>query len=164
MQQQQVIEPLAIQGAPLYLSFALSKYGTKEIAGTKSNPAIVEFLDSTTVPDSMLVDETAWCSAFVNWCVEQSGMVGTGKANARSWLSWGVAIDKPRLGCVCVFWRGDHDDGSTGHVAFYVADAEGSGIWVCGGNQGNMVSIATYQESKLLGLRWPSARELKAAV
>lgn len=154
---EQVEQPVAI--APPWLAVALTKYGEKEVAGSKSNPDIVEFLDSTTVSDSMLVDETAWCSAFVNWCVERAGLRGTRSAAARSWLDWGRALDTPRLGCLCVFWRGDHDDGETGHVAFYVADAPPSGLWVCGGNQNNMVSIATYQQSKLLGLRWAAAGE-----
>ena len=49
----------------------------------------------------------SWCSAFVNWCVRQSGITGTRSATARSWLHWhqGEKLDQPRVGAVIVFPR-----------------------------------------------------------
>eukprot|EP01156_Anaeramoeba_ignava_P011257 Anaeramoba_ignava/a482504_22.p5 GENE.a482504_22~~a482504_22.p5 ORF type:complete len:143 (+),score=5.17 a482504_22:255-683(+) len=61
--------------------------GVTEIRGRKHNPRIIEYHKSTTLRASN--DETAWCSSFVNWCIEQAGLKGTDSAAARSWLKWG---------------------------------------------------------------------------
>ncbi|MCD4737613.1 MAG: TIGR02594 family protein [Bacteroidales bacterium] len=60
-------------------------------------------------------DETAWCSAFVNWCMEASGIEGTNSAWARHWLFWGEPVNNPVRGCVVVFKRG-----TGGHVGFFI--------------------------------------------
>ena len=57
-----------------WMEYALQEYGTREIAGRRSNPRVEEYLRSVGNHGS---DETAWCSAFVNWCMEQAGIRGT---------------------------------------------------------------------------------------
>ena len=116
----------------------------------RSNPRVNEYLRTVGLSD----DETPWCSAFVNWCMGQAGMAGTGRGNARSWLHWGTPIADCRLGAVAVFRRGQ--DRSRGHVAFYVGDAGGQ-LLVLGGNQGNRVCVLGYDRGRLLGLRWPGS-------
>jgi uncharacterized protein (TIGR02594 family) len=131
---------------------AESYLGLKEYPGAKHNPKIIEFARLTGnawVED----DETPWCASFVGAVLAQSGLTGSGRLNARSYLDWGekADLDSAILGDVVVFWRGTRD-GWQGHVGFY-AGREGDDILVLGGNQGNAVSIASYSKSRLLGVR-----------
>jgi uncharacterized protein (TIGR02594 family) len=131
-----------------WMPVALSELGTTEEPGDDSNPRVVEYLRSTSLGHAMASDDaTPWCSAFVNWCLERVGVVGTGSAAARSWLHWGQRLALPRRGCIAVFSR----DGG-GHVGFFIRYTSG-GILVLGGNQGNQVSQRTYDTSRLLGFR-----------
>lgn len=117
--------------------------GVAEVPGTPDNPRILEYQKTANM---QLDDETPWCSAFANWCVKQAGIAGTRKGNARSWRTWGQALDVPRVGAVVVFWR-DDPNSAKGHVAFYVRN-DGTNIWVLGGNQGNRVSVAVPDGSR----------------
>ena len=129
------------------LHLALDELGVEEIPGTESNPRIDEYLKSVGQPSD---DAIPWCAAFVNWCIEKSGYMGTGRPNARSFLHWGKELKNPELGCVTVFSRG----ASTwqGHVGFFLSKI-GSSIYVLGGNQGNRVCVKAYPVSRLLGYR-----------
>lgn len=131
--------------------------GICEVPGAGSEPSVVTYLKSTTLgkePSSS--DETAWCSAFVNWCVEQTGLEGTDSAAARSWLRWGEALNTPSLGCVVVFSRPDAGP-HAGHVGFFVSQDPAKGtIDVLGGNQDDCVSIKAYPAGRLLGFRTSS--------
>lgn len=134
-----------------WMQYVLEEYGQREVRGSGSNRRIDAYLRSVGVAAG---DETAWCSAFANWCMEQANIMGTGRANARSWLNWGDScLARPTYGAVTVLWRGSRK-GWQGHVAFYVGK-EGSNLLLLGGNQGNAVSIRTYAASRLLGYRWP---------
>ncbi|MEO8182856.1 MAG: SH3 domain-containing C40 family peptidase [Deltaproteobacteria bacterium] len=134
-----------------WMSIAVSEVGTKEVPGDGSNPRVVEYLKSTDLDSvSASKDSTYWCSGFVNWCVEKAGYAGSNSAWARSWLSWGKAIARPRRGCIAVFKRG-----SGGHVAFYVG-GDGDKYRVLGGNQKDSVCIDGYAKSRLLGFRVPA--------
>lgn len=134
-----------------WMPIALAEQGVKEFPGSGDNPRIVEYLHSTTLdPSSASNDETFWCSAFVNWCVERAGLEGTDSAWARSWLNWGKKIDVPKPGCIVVFKR----DANSGHVAFYIGETA-TKIKVLGGNQSDAVNISEYKKSDLLGYRVP---------
>lgn len=135
-----------------WLLFAIAEQGVQEFVGDADNPRIVEYLQTTSlgVPANEN-DETAWCSAFVNWCVENAGIKGSGSAWARSWLKWGQRIDTPRRGCIVVFSRGE----SHGHVGFCVGESD-TMIQVLGGNQEfEAVNVRSYEKSRLLGYRVP---------
>ena len=95
---------------------------------------------------------TAWCAAFVNATLQQSGQKGTNKLNARSYMDWGQAVDAPERGDIAVFSRGD-PNGWEGHVGFFDGYNEDGTIRVLGGNQGNAVSIQSYSPDRLLGFR-----------
>ncbi|MDX2215634.1 MAG: TIGR02594 family protein [Oculatellaceae cyanobacterium bins.114] len=124
--------------------------GVKEFPGDRDNPRIVEYLKSTTLDQGLASeDETAWCSAFVNWCMEQANRQGTNSAWARSWLNWGKSLRDPKLGCIAVFSRGEQ----SGHVGFYIAQTP-THIRVLGGNQGDAVNITEIEKTRLLGYRW----------
>jgi uncharacterized protein (TIGR02594 family) len=99
----------------------------------------------------------AWCAAFVNSTLKQSGMEGTGSNLARSFLNYGEAVDKPQEGDIVVFSRGD-PKGPYGHVGFYKGmSPDGKYINVLGGNQGDAVSVKQYPADRLLGYRRPAA-------
>lgn len=151
MTAQQQPPPLPVE--PPWLTIARCEVGVKERAGNADHPRIIEYL-RTVIRDGDLHDEIPWCSAYVNWCMVQAGIEGTGLANARSWLRWGVALHTPRPGCVVVLRRGLPNDRVHGHVGFFVRRA-GNQLWLLGGNQGNEVCVAPRQAGHLLGLRWP---------
>src|SRR5262249_2211434 len=131
-----------------WMPIALQEIGVKEYAGAADNPRIVEYLSSTNLgPSDQSNDETPWCSAFANWCVEKAGYEGTDSAWAKSWLTWGKNLTTPRRGCIAVFTRGDG-----GHVGFYISQTS-SVIKVLGGNQSDEVNISGRPASKLLGYR-----------
>lgn len=95
---------------------------------------------------------TAWCAAFVNATLQQSGGQGTGKLNARSFLDWGQEVADPQRGDVAVFSRGD-PNGWQGHVGFFDGYNEDGTVRVLGGNQNDGVNIANYSQNALLGFR-----------
>jgi uncharacterized protein (TIGR02594 family) len=116
------------------------------------NPYIVEFLKYTQVNPRSQIDETAWCSAFVNWCMYNAGFSYTGHALARSWLQWGTSLGSPMYGCVTILSR---EDGG-GHVGFYVGPGQNnSDLTLLGGNQDDAICLKNYPLNRLLGYRWP---------
>ena len=146
-----------------WLAVALAEQakGVAERPGGEHNPEILKYIASTTIGSDpkFLKDETAWCSAFVNWCVSQAGVRGTDSAKARDWHDnggWGRPIDEPVKGCIAVLWRErpDHPD-RLGHVGFYER-AEGDKIFLLGGNQGGAISVAPYPRVRLLSFRMPA--------
>ena len=142
---------------PLQYLIARGEIGVKERAGDADNPRVIEYLSATRLPKRLIRDETAWCSAFVNWCMMKANVPRTNKANALSWLTWGVPLNGPTLGCVVVFNRHvvGKPDGVHGHVAFFVR-IEGDNIVCLGGYQHNEVCEARYPLSRLLAYRGPA--------
>jgi uncharacterized protein (TIGR02594 family) len=118
----------------------------KEIVGGGSNPRIEEYLRTCGIHGG---DEVAWCSAYVNWCVEQTGLKGTDRGAARSWATWGVEAPKPPpFGAITVLWR-EKPQGPKGHVGFFVREELGQ-VWLLAGNQGNAVSIHAFPKLRVL--------------
>ncbi len=132
------------------LDIALKEFGVKGIVGDKNNDRILQYfkdIGQAWVKD----DETAWCAAFVNWCLVQVSKPQTGKLNARSFLEYGTITDAPELGDIVILWR-ISKTGSFGHVGFYV-NTVGENINILSGNQGNSVNITSYPKANLLGFR-----------
>ncbi|WP_011580275.1 MULTISPECIES: TIGR02594 family protein [Chelativorans] len=99
-------------------------------------------------------DEVAWCSSFVNYCVEQAGGIGTDSKAARSWLNWGseVRAGDWRVGDIIVFWRTSINSWK-GHVGFLVG-YDGDRSLVLGGNQSNRLCVDDpYPFSQVLSVR-----------
>ena len=135
-----------------WLTIAQKEKGIKEVPGPGDNPRIVEYLKSTSLESpANRNDETPWCSAFVNWCIEQAGLKGTNSAWARSWLEWGreQGVGDSWVGCVCVLSR----EGG-GHVGFLVA-YDDDRVKLLGGNQGDAVSEVWLPMDRVLGYRVP---------
>lgn len=96
---------------------------------------------------------TAWCAAFVNAVLRESGVKGTDKLNARSFLNFGSPVNEPKEGDVVVLSRGD-PAGGQGHVGFYVGPGRKPGtVRILAGNQGNKVSEADFSTAQVLGYR-----------
>jgi len=144
---------------PSWLAVAMKEFGQKEIPGTKNNPRVIEYLKSTasylkkksmisSVKD--ITDEISWCAAFINWCMKQSGISGTGTAWALDWRKWGHPLSRPKRGCIVVFERRYKQKGKyiiAGHVGIYLGKEEDK-ILVLGGNQNNEVNITKFSTSK----------------
>lgn len=141
------------------VKIGLSQYGIKELPGINSNPEINKYFDSTGYSHLNLKEETAWCSAFINWCADKAGLEHTGQLFARSWLKTGIQTEEPKLGDVVIFWRGKSPNelitGSNikkGHVGIFIRETDYH-IYCLGGNQSNSVNIAAYSRNRLLGYR-----------
>jgi uncharacterized protein (TIGR02594 family) len=140
--------------------------GVAEISGTENNQRILQYLATTTIWSDLAArrDETHWCAAFVNWCLKEAGIKGTGLANARSFLNWkdGIQLDHPILGCIVVLWR-NAPDSEEGHIGLYAGDGAETTLEMLGGNQGNRVSIKEQSRNKVLGYFWPKGFIIPAA-
>lgn len=99
---------------------------------------------------------TAWCAAFVNWCLNTAGAPHLGYATAKSWLDFGTPVAHPVFGCVTVIKPSSSTGSTTGHVAFFV-ERQGNNVKLLGGNQGDRVSESLFKAANVLGYRWPTA-------
>lgn len=129
---------------------ALSEFGTKGVTGLLSSPEVLKYfkdIGHAWVTD----DDTAWCAAFVNWCLLKARYQTTGKLNARSFLQYGYSTKTPTLGDIVVLWRVSKDS-VYGHVGFYVRQTK-TMIYILGGNQSNEVNITAFPKEKLLDFR-----------
>lgn len=128
----------------------LTNYGLREVDGPQSNPEIIAMgkeLGFDITDDST----TAWCSLAINYYAKKCGYAYTGKLDARSWLKMPVVVLKPTIGDVVVLWRESHESWK-GHVGLFIA-WDNKTVWVLGGNQGNMISVAPYPRDRVLGFR-----------
>lgn len=134
-------------------AFAIAKKELGVHETGNNNPRIVEYLKSVDLDESERDESTAWCSAFMNWCLQQAGGKGTRNAMARSFLSYGRKLKDPEPGCILVMWRGSPESES-GHVGFFVGYTEDKAlVKVLGGNEDDAVKIKEYPSSKILGFR-----------
>lgn len=95
---------------------------------------------------------TPWCAAFVNGVLGASGVEGTGKLNARSFLNFGMPTDRPNKGDVVVLSRGD-PNGWEGHVGFFQGFDSRGRVQVLAGNQSNGVNVQSFDPGRILGYR-----------
>lgn len=98
---------------------------------------------------------TAWCAAFVNWCLAQAGVPHLGYATAKSWLEFGTPVAAPVHGCITIIRPSSSTGSTTGHVAFFV-ERQGNRVVLLGGNQGDAVSEEPFKASSVQGYRWPT--------
>ena len=130
---------------------ALSQYGIRERQGTEINSLDIVGYFKEIGHSWVKTDETAWCSAFVNWVAKTSGYEYSGKLNARSWLEAGRKTAYPQMGDIVVLWRVSKNDWRC-HVGFFVRESNNF-IWILGGNQDNSVCIKAYPKERLLQYR-----------
>ncbi|MEQ1951126.1 TIGR02594 family protein [Mesorhizobium sp. CN2-181] len=126
----------------------------REVPGSGSNRRIVMYHATTST--GAAGDEVAWCSSFMNYCVEQAGMTGTNSKWAMSWheMDWGAEVtNNPRDGDIVVFRRRNGSASGPvagGHVAFWLSETT-SHVSILGGNQSNRVRISSYPKRGMMG-------------
>jgi uncharacterized protein (TIGR02594 family) len=154
----------ALDTTPAWIRTARGEIGQHEIAGPTHNPRIMQYIRTCTNIQQTEAQRkyveregeegVEWCSAFVNWCLQQAGIVGTNNALAGSWATWGTRLAGPRCGAiVCFDWN---SDGRLDHVAF--CDEDDRGFKMLGGNQtgfGGQVSSVGFSTSAAKHYRWP---------
>ncbi len=138
------------KNAPVYMNLAAKDIGKDETKYRKY------FNDR--IKDKLGIDfdvkSDPWCALWVGIELEDAGVKSTKKANARSYLSWGIPVEEDnwQQGDIIIFWRGSRNDGVTGHVGFLVSWTDDT-VTVLGGNQGDKVCLQTYGKSKIIGVR-----------
>jgi uncharacterized protein (TIGR02594 family) len=133
-----------------WMTIARNELGQAEVPGANNNARIQEYFASTTL--GAQPDEVPWCSAFVNFCITKAGLTGTNSALARSWATWGVDSSTLVPGCIVVLSRGEPPHA---HVGFF-AGMDGGHIRLLGGNQGDAVSIVSFDSARIIGRRMPA--------
>ena len=125
------------------------------------NPRITEYFRASgswcksqgPLPDD---DEINWCAAFVNYCLVESGYIGTGHPGARSFF-WNrrrqfVSVVEPVRGSIGVYRYAPFDDATwdvgRGHVGF-VSSFSATHVTLLGGNQRNTVCHQQYLREKV---------------
>jgi len=135
---------------PQWLAVARSYLGTREIPGKDSAPEIVKML--ATLKAWWSDDSTPWCGVFAAYCFKVSLMEYPKEYyRALKWKEFGIALDRPTYGCIVVFNR----EGG-GHVGFVVGQDDRGRLMVLGGNQGDKVSIAPFDRSRVAAYRYPN--------
>ena len=126
---------------PVWIRWARSRLGQKEVPGPGDNPEIAAWYRVTTLPEELWHDATAWCSVFCCAAMELNGIKSTRSALAFSWRNWGKKVATPQKGDIAIF--------SFSHVAFYLSGHGTGSISCLGGNQSNAVTIANFKESSV---------------
>lgn len=139
---------------PKWLSEAKLHVGLKEIPGPKHNTTIQGWLSA--LGAWWKDDETPWCGVFVAHCMRQAGVkLPKHWYRAKGWLDWGKTLSTPAPGCVVVLERK-----GGGHVFFATGVNDRGYLVGIGGNQGNQVSVASFDPSRVVGYRWPAHLDL----
>ena len=131
------------------LDIAKTKLGLQEV---KDRAKLIEFFKAANI--NLDPQTTPWCAAFVNACEVAAGKVGTKKVNARSFLTYGVAVKREdaKEGDIVILSRGH--SAWQGHVAYFVSiDDKNSLVTLLGGNQADKVCMSKYDTAKILGIR-----------
>jgi len=133
-----------------WMDFAMKEYnkGVAETKGkTDNNPRIIEYLKNAGLSGDYLKDETAWCAAFVNWCLDQSGINGAG-AKGAEWKIWGQELTGPTFGAIAIF--------NTNHIGFVVG-MNGDKLIIFHGNWTVAISLSDYiSPNQICGYRYPN--------
>lgn len=99
-------------------------------------------------------DEEAWCGLFVGYCLGTAGRYVVKEwYRAKEWAdeSRMRKLSRPAYGAIAVFkLSGGY------HVGFIVGKTKEGKLVILGGNQGNRVSIAAFDNANLVGIYWPA--------
>jgi uncharacterized protein (TIGR02594 family) len=128
---------------------------------TLANPIIVLFFLSTKTKPAG--DTTPWCSAFMNWCLQNASpkFAGTNNPGSQSFVrngGWGTEVwnktdswppREAQRGDIAIFT--EKSDPAHGHVAFFdgVTPRQSNHVDVLGGNQFNAAGLHTFSIKSL---------------
>ena len=144
-------------GEPAVVKRARRDLGQKEIPGPEANPVIMSAWRYVDI-DPPTNDDLAYCAAKMCQWHEETGHTSPRAPNARSWLKWGKAVDKPKIGDVVVEWRVSPRDWR-GHVTLYLGPGSKPGTYkALGANQrdgktGEDITIQDRPIDRVLGYR-----------
>lgn len=140
---------------PRWLTRARRNLGVRETPGPVSTPSILKYRLMAKVLLKGDDGAVPWCAIFVNAMLEAVGIKGSRSGMARSFSSWGrwVPADAIPLGAIVVL--SSNRGPASGHVGFAVGISS-THVWLLGGNQGDAVSIAPFQRSRIVAVRWPA--------
>lgn len=139
-----------------WMAEAAQHVGLKEIPGKEHNATLVNWLIQLNA--WWRDDEVPWCGTFVAHCVKAGRLqLPSAWYRAKAWANWGTAISAPVFGCVVVFERA-----GGGHVGFVMGVDKLGRLMVLGGNQGNAVTIAPFDRSRVIAYRWPPGQPFAA--
>lgn len=133
-----------------WLDEARRHIGLREVPGVTTAPTIGRWLRELRA--WWADDETPWCGVAVAAWMRAAGIEPARNwFRARAWLEWGAPITEPAAGCVVVVGRA-----GGGHVGLVIGEDERGRLMVLGGNQGDAVTVAPFERSRVLGYRWPA--------
>jgi uncharacterized protein (TIGR02594 family) len=116
------------------------------------NPLIKEFFDATSTPKNN--DMTPWCAAFVNWCLERAGRIGSKSSSSQSFLSrYFKTVQEPQYGDLAIFScyeKSTEKCLGIGHATFFKEKLPNGRILVVGGNQSKDGHSSIISEAKFM--------------
>ncbi|WP_146227148.1 TIGR02594 family protein [Rhodopseudomonas faecalis] len=159
----QVVKPAA-GGRPPWLIYGLSLLGTKEGAGSKDNPAIIDWAEEEggDIAANYKHDATPWCALFANHILTKCDLKGTETLWALDFAGkWpAVRLSGPALGAFAPMKRP-----GGGHITVVAGKTSAGLIAGLGGNQGDAVSIRGFPRDRLdRGFWWPAKHPLPTRI
>jgi len=141
--------------AQYWIKVGLKEVGTLEVIGGGSNPRIEYYHKVAGLPWAK--DQVPWCGSAMAYVFNKAiNKVPRNPARALSWSYFGIAIDRPIVGCVAI----KHRDGG-GHCGIVLA-VRGAYLLLLGGNQTDAFNIKKYRVSSFDWFRYPKGQSINA--
>lgn len=134
-------------GGASVLARSLSYTGLNEV---RDNSAIRSILSASGTA-ALDPAKQAWCAAYANAVLAQSGLAGTGSNMASSFLSWGKETSNPQLGDIVNLKP--QAAGSSGHVGFFQGRDAAGNVLVNSGNFQDGVGTGAFPADQVISFR-----------
>lgn len=148
-QQQQVFDA----ARPLWLQEALSRIGTKELAGGGDNPLIIEWAKELggNVASEYTHDSIPWCALFIDSCLSRAGQKPLDTLYALDYAKYGLKLPGPAVGAIASMVRT-----GGGHVVIVIGRDKAGNLACVGGNQSDAVNVRSFPPDRIHSYNWPS--------
>ena len=133
-----------------WMPVARAELGTPELVDGKLNQRVRSYFAATRYPWKAITKRTAWCAAFVSWCLVRAGVKSPRTAGAAVIMQRCYRLKRFRYGCIVVLPRG----GEKHHACFGI-DLQGDRLLTIDGNSNNRVRYAEHDAGAVLGYYWP---------
>ncbi|WP_064591509.1 DUF4280 domain-containing protein [Streptobacillus moniliformis] len=100
--------------------------------------------------------QTPWCSSFVNWILDVSGIGSFKTASSQQMINKLKRIDKPLYGSILIFTKYNKNNEATGHghITFLMGITDDKKQYIClGGNQEREIKYSKYYLDKKMGVK-----------